>query len=171
MKTIWQCLIFSEDNLPVLHFSLFFSIFCEDNCTTATYFVKTIVLVLMKTIVHWSEDNCQLLIYREDNFTSEDNCTTVRFTYVTKTIANSTTYSRKPGDYNGTIIFEFDIMKNSSPLNLKLTFFATVKTKITLLFCWTHSTLSSASKCDRVNQNKRNNQKICEKVKYDQDLN
>ena len=93
------------------------------------------------------------------------------FTYVTKTIGNSTTYIRKPGNYNGTIIFEFDIMKNSSPLNLKFTFFATVKTKITLLFCWTHSTLSSASKCDRVNQNKRNNQKICEKVKYDQDLN
>ena len=93
------------------------------------------------------------------------------FTYVTKTIANLTTYSRKPGDYNGTIIFEIDIMKNSSPLNLKFTFFATVKTKITLLFCWTHSTLSSASKCDRVNQNKRNNQKICEKVKFDKDLN
>ena len=51
LKTIWQCLIFCEDNLPVLHFSLFFSIFCEDNCTTATYFVKTIVLVLMKTIL------------------------------------------------------------------------------------------------------------------------
>ena len=48
-----------------------------------------------------------------------------------KTIANLTTYSRKPGDYNGTIIFEID-MKNSSPLNLKFTFFATVKTKITL---------------------------------------
>ena len=93
------------------------------------------------------------------------------FTYATKTIANLTTYSRKPGDYNGTIIFEIDIMKNSSPLNLKFTFFATVKTKITLLFCWTHSTLSSASKCDRVNQNKRNNQKICEKVKFDKDLN
>ena len=56
------------------------------------------------------------------------------FTYATKTIANSTTYSRKPGDYNGTIIFEFDIMKNSSPLNLKFTSFATVKTKITLFF-------------------------------------
>ena len=67
------------------------------------------------------------------------------FMYVTKTIANLTTYSRKPGDYNGTIIFEIDIMKNSSPLNLKFTFFATIKTKITLLFCWTHSTLSSAS--------------------------
>ena len=62
-------------------------------------------------------------------------------------------------------------MKNSSPLKLKFPFFATVKTKITLLYCWTHSTLSSASKCDRVNQNKRNNQKICEKVMYDQDLN
>ena len=93
------------------------------------------------------------------------------FTYVTKFIANLTTYSRKQGDYNGTIIFEINIMKISSPLNLKFTFFATVKTKITLLVCWTHSTLSSASKCDRVNQNKRNNQKICEKVKFDKDLN
>ena len=37
---------------------------------------------------------------------------------VTKTIANLTTYSRKAGDYNGTIMFEIDIMKNSSPLNL-----------------------------------------------------
>ena len=27
------------------------------------------------------------------------------FTYVTKTIANLTTYRRKPGEYNGTIIF------------------------------------------------------------------
>jgi hypothetical protein len=93
------------------------------------------------------------------------------FTYVTKTITNLTTYSRKSGDYNGTIIFEIEITKNSSPLNLKFTFFATVKTKITLLFCWTHSTLSSASKCDIVNQNKRSNQKICEKVKFDKDLN
>ena len=33
----------------------------------------------MKTIVHCSEDNCQLLIYREDKFTSEDNCTTVHY--------------------------------------------------------------------------------------------
>ena len=93
------------------------------------------------------------------------------FMYATITIANLTTYSRKPGNYNGTIIFEIDTMKNSFPLNSKFTFFATVKTKITLLFCWTHSTLSSASKCDRVNQNKRNNQKICEKVKFDKDLN
>ena len=31
------------------------------------------------------------------------------FTYVTKTIANLTTYSRK--HYNGTIVFEIDIMK------------------------------------------------------------
>ena len=48
--------------------------------------------------------------------TFESKC----FTYVTKTIANLTTYRRKLGDYNGTIIFEIDIMKNSSPLNLKL---------------------------------------------------
>ena len=52
--------------------------------------------------------------------------------YATKTIANLTTYSRKPGGYIGTNIFEIDIMKNSSPLNLKSTFFATVKTKIAL---------------------------------------
>ena len=78
------------------------------------------------------------------------------FTYVAKSIANSTTYSRKPGDYNGTIIFEFDILKNSAPPNLKFTFFATVKTKITLLFCWTHSTLSSASKCDKTKETTKN---------------
>ena len=87
--------------------------------------------------------------------------------YVAKTITNSITYSRKLG----TIMFEFDIMKNLSPLNLKFTLFDTVKTKILLLFCWTHNSLSSASKCDRVNQNKRNNQKICEKVKFNKDLN
>ena len=74
------------------------------------------------------------------------------FMYVAKTCANLTKYSRKPENYNGTIIFEIDIIKKSCPLNLKFTFFATVKTKITLLFCWTHSTLSPASKCDRVNQ-------------------
>ena len=54
-------------------------------------------------------------------------------------------------------------MKNSSPLNLKFTFFASVKTKITLLFCWTQLSF-------RVNQNKRTNKKICEKVKFDKDL-
>ena len=42
------------------------------------------------------------------------------FTYVTKTCANLTTYSRKLENYNGTIIFEIDIMKNSSPINLNL---------------------------------------------------
>ena len=68
-----------------------------------------------------------------------------RFTNVAKTIANSATYCRKPGDCNDTIIFEIGIMKNSSRLNSKFTFLATVKTKIKLLYCWTHSTLSSAS--------------------------
>ena len=42
------------------------------------------------------------------------------FTYVTKTRPNLTTYSRKPGNFNGTISFEIDIMKNSSPINLNL---------------------------------------------------
>ena len=42
------------------------------------------------------------------------------FTYVTKTRANLTIYSRKPENYNGTIIFEIDIMKNSFPINLNL---------------------------------------------------
>ena len=51
------------------------------------------------------------------------------FTNLVKTIANSTTYCRKPGDCNGTIIFEVDIMKNSSPLNLKFTIFAMSKPK------------------------------------------
>ena len=36
------------------------------------------------------------------------------FTYVTKTRVNLTTSSRKSGNYNGTIIFEIDIMKNQS---------------------------------------------------------
>ena len=40
--------------------------------------------------------------------------------YVTKTIANLTTGSRKPENYNGTITFEIDIMKNSSPIDLNL---------------------------------------------------
>ena len=38
-------------------------------------------------------------------------------TSVTKTHANVSTYSRKPGNYNGTINFEIDIMKKSSPIN------------------------------------------------------
>ena len=42
------------------------------------------------------------------------------FTCVTKTRANLTTYSRKVENYNGTIIFEIDIMKNSSPINSNL---------------------------------------------------
>ena len=82
------------------------------------------------------------------------------FMYVTKTCANLSTYSRKPDIYNGTIIFEIDIMKNSSPLNLKFTFFATVKTKITLLFSVTHR-----------KQLKKNQPKHLEKIKFDKDIN
>ena len=39
------------------------------------------------------------------------------FTYVFKTLAHLSTYSRKPGNYNGAISFEIDIMKKSSPIN------------------------------------------------------
>ena len=44
------------------------------------------------------------------------------FTYVTKTRPNLPTYSRKLENYNGTIIFEIDIIKKSSPINSKFTF-------------------------------------------------
>jgi hypothetical protein len=40
------------------------------------------------------------------------------FTYVTKTCAKLTTYSRKLENYNGIIIFEIDIMRKSSQINL-----------------------------------------------------
>ena len=89
------------------------------------------------------------------------------FTCFTKTFANLTTYSRKPGDYNGTIIFEIDIMKNSSPLNLKFTLFAMSKPKQQFF----SAGLTALSAQLRVNQNKRNNQNNCEKVKFDKDLN
>ena len=42
------------------------------------------------------------------------------FMYVAKTCANLTTYSKKQENYTVTIIFEIDIMKNSSPINLNL---------------------------------------------------
>ena len=89
------------------------------------------------------------------------------FTCFTKTFANLTTYSRKPGNYNGTIIFEIDIMKNSSPLNLKFTLFAMSKPKQQFF----SAGLTALSAQLRVNQNKRNNQNNCEKVKFDKDLN
>ena len=37
--------------------------------------------------------------------------------FFTKTRANSSIYSRKPGNYNCTIVFGIDIMKKSSPIN------------------------------------------------------
>ena len=75
--------------------------------------------------------------------------------------------SRKPENYNGTIIFEIDIMKNSSPLNLKFTLFAMSKPKQQFF----SAGLTALSAQLRVNQNKRNNQNNCEKVKFDKDLN
>jgi len=74
------------------------------------------------------------------------------FTYVTKSRANLTTYSRKPENDNGTIIFEIDIMKKSSPINLNLCqtwlfhkffdyFFC-----FDLLWSWAESAVSPAEK-------------------------
>ena len=59
-------------------------------------------------------------------------------------------------------------MKNSSTLNLKFTFFCHFQTQNSTSFLLDseHSQLSF-----RVNQSKRNNQKICKKVKFDKDLN
>ena len=89
------------------------------------------------------------------------------FMYVTKTFANLTTYSRKTGDYNGIIIFEIDIIKNLSPLNLIFTFFAMAKPK----YLFFSAGLTALSAQFRVNQNKINNQTTSEKVKFDKDLN
>ena len=72
-------------------------------------------------------------------------------TYVTKTRPNLAKYCRKLGNYNGTIIFEIDIMK-SSPINLKFTFLP--KTKIALLFWCSQLMLSVVLQC-RQKQNKQ----------------
>ena len=102
-----------------------------------------------------------------DDGTNESLTKSKCFTYVAKTRANLTTHSRKPENYNGTIIFEIDIMKNSSPLNLKFTLFAMSKPKQQFF----SAGLTALSAQLRVNQNKRNNQNNCEKVKFDKDLN
>ena len=103
LKTICQCLCFSEDNCPVLWRQLGSAHFRGDNCPLiwrqfgsalfsvktifqcsiflyfSQFFVKTIVLLLL---ILWRqlyycylfcEDNCTSA--HEDNFTSEDNCT------------------------------------------------------------------------------------------------
>ena len=90
------------------------------------------------------------------------------FTYVTKTRANLSTYIKKPESYNGTIIFEIDIMKKSSPTQFKIHIFCHCENQnnTSFLLDSQHSQLSF-----RGNRNKRNNQKICEKVKFDKDLN
>ena len=65
------------------------------------------------------------------------------------------------------LLFKIDIMKNSSPLNLKFTLFAMSKPKQQFF----SAELTALSAQLRVNQNKRNNQNNCEKVKFDKDLN
>ena len=103
VKTICQCLCFSEDNCPVLWRQLGSAQFRGDNCPRiwrqfgsalfsvktifqcsifhhfSPFLVKTIVLLLLilwRQLYYWylfCEDNCTSA--HEDNFTSEDNCT------------------------------------------------------------------------------------------------
>ncbi len=61
-------------------------------------------------------------------------------------------------------------MKKSSPINLEFMIFASVKTKITLLFSGTHFMFSRKQLKQSKNSNKQNNQNICEKVKFDKDF-
>ena len=74
------------------------------------------------------------------------------FTHVTKTCVNLNKYSRKPENYNGTIIFEIDIIKNSSPINLNLCQTWLFQKKIGCFFCfnllwsWAGSAASPAEK-------------------------
>ncbi len=83
-------------------------------------FARPSVKIMLQVLDSWIITICVLVVL---------TCGCKCFTCVTKTIANLTTYSRKPGDYNGTIIFEIDIIKNSSPLNLIFTSFAMTKPK------------------------------------------
>ena len=59
---------------------------------------------------------CTLLSVSLGNTMASCKC----FRYVTKTRPNLTTYKGKPGNNNGTNIFEIDIMKKSFPINLNL---------------------------------------------------
>ena len=66
----------------------------------------------------------QITIHQVLAIHTYENCVQMTvnfFTYVTKTGLNLTTYTKKPGNNNGTIIFEIDIMKKSYPVNLKFT--------------------------------------------------
>ena len=70
-------------------------------------------------------------------------------------------YSRKPGNYNGTIIFEIDIMKKSSPISSGFTC-------LPLLFWCSQLMLSDMLQC---RQKQTRQQKLSEKVKFDKDFN
>ena len=77
--------------------------------------------VLLQNLVRFSEECAPSKIKFWSNFIDLYYRGTGKFfTYVTKIIANLATYSSKLKNYNGIIIFEIDIMKNSSPINLNL---------------------------------------------------
>ena len=97
-------------------FDLFSNKFCIINSETHNISKRKHLLhfttkVLLIKVLRWA-----IFILHNLRFGQVDTC----FTYVTKTCANLTTHSRKPENYNGTIVFEIDIMKNLSPINLNL---------------------------------------------------
>ena len=76
-------------------------------------------------------------------------------------------------NYNRTIIFEIDIMKKSSPINLKSMFLPLSKPKWHY-FSGSVDALSSVAmnKIVYIEKNKSNNQNICDKkFKFDKDFN
>ena len=73
------------------------------------------------------------------------------FTYVTKTCANLSTYSRKPGNCIRTINFEIDIMKKSSQsikIFVKIDFFTNVLV-VWFVFVNTATLLRTSANCTR----------------------
>jgi hypothetical protein len=79
------------------------------------FLVRLIELVaICTTYTNWKHP--ERIMYNTSKF----------FTYVIKTRPNLSTYSRKLGNYSGTIIFEIDIIKKSYPIFVKLDFFTNV---------------------------------------------
>ena len=111
------------------------------NCPTRNLFIMTLVESnwpasgFRKLFIHILQSQDTIFLFSTSLATMSENVNCDfnhggrSFTYVTKTRANLATYSRKPGNYNGTIIFEIDIMKKSYPINLKLAFLHLSKPK------------------------------------------
>ena len=113
-----------ENNLSILYKHVFFTYTRVHNVWSGSKSVVTLGLI-------------KILIKQNQTL-----CTQV---YVTKTRANLSTYSRKPGNSHGTIIFEIDIMKKSYPIFVKLDFF----TNVLVCFCLHWKLLRAKADCTR----------------------